>query len=176
MTTDDSQPQADLGLAFVDVITNGLGAMLVLFFVVVMVQGSLEWSAAAESPTLARKAAAEPFVLMAQSSVRLFDPASDKNVWQFDGYASDSVSQRRGANCDWGETHALFLAPRAPGPQARMQLLTLPSSTEIRLELHHGDRHETYTMPAPAEGGWITVWPWPGNGSGNGSTPGSGTP
>lgn len=163
MLTEDSPPEADLGLSLVDVITNGLGAMLVLFFVVVLVQGSLEWSAADKTPTQAVKPAADPFVLMVQSSGKLFDPASAENVWRYSGFSADSISAQRGANWDWGDSHAIFLGPGAPGPRAEIQVRTQAAAAEIRLELHHGERHESCTLAAPANGDWVTVWPWPGS-------------
>lgn len=162
MIQDESQPSADLGLAFVDVITNGLGAMLVLFFVVVMVQGSLEWSASAESPTRGDLPEADPWVLLVQTGNPVFDVTAEKDVWRSSGWSEGSLSDRRGQQWDWGESHAVLLTPRPPGAGASLDLQVRAGGGEMQVELHHGKRHWTRTVPLPAEGGWVSVWPWPG--------------
>ncbi|MFO0906380.1 MAG: hypothetical protein U0939_25465 [Pirellulales bacterium] len=162
MLPEDSQPNADLGLAFVDVITNGLGAMLVLFFVVVLVQGSLEWSATPDSPTPGDRPDSDPLVLLAQSTNPAFDVDSSERVWRYSGWSDAALADRRGTNWDWGPSHAVLIAPRPPAAGATIEVRTLPGGGELRLELHHGERHWTQTVVLPDAGGWVSVWPWPG--------------
>lgn len=162
MIQDESQPSADLGLAFVDVITNGLGAMLVLFFVVVMVQGSLEWSASTESATRGDLPEADPVVLLAQASRPVFDAESEERVWRHSGWTESSLTDRRGDQWDWGESHAVLVSTQPPAAGASIDLRVGAGGGDLRVELHHGQRHLTRTIPIPAEGGWVNVWPWPG--------------
>lgn len=162
MIQEETQPSADLGLAFVDVITNGLGAMLVLFFVVVMVQGSLEWSASTESATRGDLPEADPLVLLVQSANPLFDANSEESVWRSSGWSDASLSDRRGSLWDWGESHAVLVSPRPPGAGAAIDLRVAAGGGDLRVELHHGQKHLTRTIPVSAEGGWVNVWPWPG--------------
>ena len=159
---DDALPKSELGLTFVDVITNGLGAMLVLFFVVVLVQGSLEWSSTPDAKTNQEKPESDPVLLLVQSTTNAFDAESAEPIWRYSGWSDTALANHRGVNWDWGPTHGLFLAHRPPAADASIEIYTLPGGGELRLEWHHGEHHWIHTLVAPPEGGWVTVWPWPG--------------
>jgi hypothetical protein len=107
------QDDADTSLSFLDVLTNGMGSLLVLFFLMAALQTA---DGAASAPETAD---AEPFLILTSATplATLFDrPAAE--CWHVTGDPAFDTRARR----DAGPGHALLYADRPPGPTAVIAL------------------------------------------------------
>jgi hypothetical protein len=156
----DQENTNDSSLAFVDVITNGLGGLLVLFFIAVLVQNRLEWSGSsgASSPLRTDEF---PFVLIARPSStdsgECFNASSD--IWDISGISSGKLDRSRGKNLDWGVDYAILLASEPLDPaRASIRIRTM-RSVQLDVEVYPaGARQKTYQVEAEANR-WTEVWP-----------------
>jgi hypothetical protein len=154
--------QADQALAFVDVITNGLGGMLILFFLVILLQTQLEWKDS-RTPTTGHKGRdSSPFVLIVKTKdgAAAFDPKAKDSVWQFQGMPAGEVSTRRGVHWDWGTNYGLFVANRPPSLNARASIATPPTPTTFVVELYPaGAPRKVYEVESTVGTTFTEVWP-----------------
>jgi hypothetical protein len=149
---------ADNSLAFVDVITNGLGGMLVLFFIMLMVQSSLEWNS--DSSGAAKSHISEyPFVVIVKpkDAASCFDTA--RSVWQTDGLPAGMIDTTRGKNLDWGGDYALFVAPSPLSPTKSSLSVRTNRSTELDVEIYPAGAKPRRYVVQSVQGGLVEVWP-----------------
>jgi hypothetical protein len=153
--------QNDTSLAFVDVITNGLGGMLMLFFVVVLIQRQLEWADNADTSDRTISRDSEPFVLIVRSKdgSTPFRADSVQSVWRFEGTPPDMISDRRGVQWDWGADYAVFISNRPLGLNSRASVRTNNPKSVLNVALYpSGAQVRTYEVES-APGTWTEVWP-----------------
>lgn len=151
----------DTSLAFVDVITNGLGGMLVLFFIVVLVQSQLEWADQAESASSSSRQS-EPFVLIvtAEDGAAPFNVQDVDPLWKFDGLPAGQIAHQRGVQWDWGQAYAVFVSDRPLGLNARVSIRTPTVPVRLKVELYpSGAQKRTYEIRAEPGSRWTEVWP-----------------
>lgn len=152
----------DTSLAFVDVITNGLGGMLVLFFIVVLVQSQLEWGDPAESSKESGASDMQPFVLIVKSTgdTSVFDPGSGQSVWNFEGVPPGMIATQRGTQWDWGRSYAIFVANRPLGLNAVASIRTPGNAADLEVDLYpSGASKQSYTVRSRPGSTWTEVWP-----------------
>lgn len=148
----------DNSLAFVDVITNGLGGMLVLFFIVLVIQANLEWSGGSDT-TAAVRVSEFPFVVIARPAdgAACFD--ADRDVWEFSGLPAGLIDPRRGKHLDWGVDYAIFLAPAPLRPTASTLSLRTNRPVTLDVEVYPaGARQRRYPVQIPANQ-TTEIWP-----------------
>jgi hypothetical protein len=158
----DRPKKYDTSLAFVDVITNGLGGMLVLFFIVALVQSRLEWQDQADSSDRSVRRKSEPFVLILRSKnkERLFNANTADSIWSFEGIPDGVISDRRGVEWDWGADYAVFVAKQPLGLNSRARIRVDTNVTEVIVEVYpSGAQKKTYPVRISSGTTWTEVWP-----------------
>jgi hypothetical protein len=150
----------DSSLAFVDVITNGLGGLLVMFFIVVLIQNNLEWSGNSGSAT-AVKTDEFPFVIIVRplegDDTTCFDVVAD--VWSINGLPPGVVDETRGKNIDWGGDYAMFVAPVPLLPTQTTLSVRTTRDAKLSVEVYPaGARQRTFQVDALASQ-LTEVWP-----------------
>ena len=149
--TEDDDRLPDTTLAFVDVLTNGLASMLVLFVLAALLQTQLEYDAPAGDggPSADRR----PFVLVAVADPPAAVPEgglltlSGEAGWPPPGTA------------DHGDGYAVLALDAPPPPGAVVTALGGDEDSEITVEILRGDaatRTRGFDLPA---GGRRVVWP-----------------
>lgn len=154
--------QNDTSLAFVDIITNGLGGMLVLFFILVMVQTELEWAEKTKAENKTESPRSDPFVLIvqAQDNQTAFDAQSRQSLWQFEGVPAGMIAEDRGVHWDWGSSHAVFVADEPLGMNSRASVRTPSVPTTFQVDLYPaGGEKQCYLVKTRPGGTWTEVWP-----------------
>ena len=158
MTEEPSR--SDASLAFVDVITNGLGGLLVLFFIVIVIQSSLEWNGQSGSATPV-KTYEFPFVIIARPSHAdrsdCFDPVAE--AWSISGMPAGTIDPVRGNNLDWGVDYAMLVAPTPLDPIKTVLNVITTRDTTLEIEVFPaGAKQRKYQVKAKAKK-LTKVWP-----------------
>lgn len=150
----------DSSLAFVDVITNGLGGLLVMFFIVVLIQNNLEWSGDSGAAKTV-KTDEFPFVIIVRPAVAdnatCFDVVAD--VWSINGLPPGVIDETRGRNIDWGGDYAMFVAPVPLVPTQTTLKIRTTRDAKLQVEVYPaGARQRTFEVDALASQ-FTEVWP-----------------
>lgn len=156
----DQETGNDSSLAFVDVITNGLGGLLVLFFIAVLVQNRLEWNgnSGTSNPV---KTDEFPFMLIVRPERAdqgvCFNPNAD--AWDIRGIPASKFDRSRGKNLDWGVDYAILLASEPLDPARTAIKIRTMRNVRLDVEVYPaGARQKTYQVNAQ-DNQWIEVWP-----------------
>jgi hypothetical protein len=140
---------ADTSLSFLDVLTNGMGSLLVLFFLMAALR------IADGTATTPRSGDVEPFLILASTPhpATLFDRRAAE-PW----HVSDPAFDRR-ARRDAGPTHAILYADRPPGPAAVVALHELRVGVSVKVEVFRGGERILAAERKPGVDGRLVLWP-----------------
>lgn len=140
---------ADTSLSFLDVLTNGMGSLLVLFFLMAALRTA---DGVAFGEGAGRTANAEPFLIMT-SAATLFDRPTAE-CWRVTGDPGFEARTRR----DAGPGHALLYADRPPGPDAVIALHEVRADAVVKVEVYRGRERVLIAERKPVAGR-LTLWP-----------------
>lgn len=158
---DEQDEMPDHTLSFVDVITNGLGSLLVLFFIMVLVQDVLHWSDEPEAPPSMTAPTDNPMMIVvrAKPGVAPVD-AAGQSPWRFTPSAAGlGLSDSRGRDWDWGTDYAILISPEPIPNSARVALNTSWNPTDVIVEVYVGGGKNL--VDAERVDGLLKVWPLP---------------
>jgi len=145
-------------LAFVDLLTNGLGGVLVLFFIASLFQKDLSWANTSIRDAAESRDRNQPFVIVARVEPMCFGP--NQQVVVVEGLKRRDGLQK-GGKYDWSNAHAVLVLDKKPniGTSIRIGGVTEPAS--LIVEYYHGDRRRLInSKPIPiVPGEYVTVWP-----------------
>ena len=152
----------DTSLAFVDVITNGLGGMLILFFIVVLLQTQLEWVDRSEASDVTPRRDSEPFVLIvtAKDGGSPFNAESSESLWQFTNVTPGAIQTERGVQSDWGASYAVFVSNKPLGLNSSARLRTDGVEAAFNVDVYPaGAQKRAYEVKSVQGNQWTEVWP-----------------
>jgi hypothetical protein len=143
---------ADTSLSFLDVLTNGLGSLLVLLFLM----AALRTADAGASGDEVARTDAEPFLILASAvpPTVLFDRPTAE-CWHVTGDLAFDTRARR----DAGPRHALLYAERPPQPDAVIALHDLRADAVLKVEVYRGRERVHTAQRKPGGDGRLTLWP-----------------
>jgi len=146
---------SDLSLTMVDVITNGLAATFVLFFILVVLQEELVWS---DATTVTEKrgtlSSREPLVIHITSNEnaplfteKLESPWEIRPKW-------------KGAMVEVGPGYAILYAETDPPLGTTIHLKLPPKHPPCQIQINHGLRRKAWSLEADRAVPEI-LWPLP---------------
>jgi len=143
----NSDKANDLSLSFVDVFTNGLGALLVLFFIVAILQTTLEWASATQQGIIADKPVTDPFVILLRAEQDAFEP----------GLGAWDVPTGNETDHDVGPRYAVLVLEDMPATASRVFIEGI-SNVAVRCDVYHGRQQirREYVVPEDKR---LCVWP-----------------
>ncbi|MCX7664701.1 MAG: hypothetical protein N2112_04065 [Gemmataceae bacterium] len=157
---DPQEPTPDHTLSFVDLITNGLGSLLVLFFILVLIQENLNWSNEPEALPTNSIPTNHPMMILVQLKPDRtpFDQSGQQSIWLFSRSASDlGISSTRGRDIDWGKDYALLLTPEILPRDFQVFLNSSHSVEDISVEIYFEGLKQT-ALPESVNG-QLRIWP-----------------
>ena len=157
---DELDDLPDQTLSFVDVITNGLGSLLILFFIMIVTQETLHWSRDREAPPTPLAPTDRPMMILVtiKPGRTGFDTTNKQSPWLFKPIASDlGLATERGRDWDWGKDYALLISPSPLPGNAQIGLNTPLLPNDVVVEIYA--QGKKYTVPAERADGLLRVWP-----------------
>lgn len=148
---------AETSLSFLDVLTNGMGSLLVLFFLMAALQSADATLPSSDSRGVGmRTAETEPFVILLTSPTNaVLFPRPNAESWRINGDPAFAARVRR----DVGPTHALLYADRPPDDNEVITLHDLPTAVGVKVEVYVG-RERVLAVEQQAGGdGRLVLWP-----------------
>lgn len=152
----------DLTLSFLDVIANGLGCLLVLFFLSTIVRTELDWPLTTATNSTAIESDQDPFVILVTPSLQggRLPPFSDQQVpWRIDDDQQQQLTS--GAQAGWGLDHAILILDRRPGPASVVRLYLPPGSEKVDCQWFTATSTGRASIMPIGPDSWVQVWPRP---------------
>lgn len=141
----------DLSLSLVDVVTNGLASILVLFFLLTLIRQQVTWESTFSEQRGHASQAIDPLLIVVTST-------SDQEL--FTGQQSPWASEPSGPQIRkaHGRNFATFFAPDAPQSPQQVVLTLPPEHGRCKVQIVHGTVASPKTIE-PNQVGPIVLWP-----------------
>lgn len=145
----------DMSLSFVDVIANGLGSLLVLFFLMATLQGGLHWSTRTNSDAGQTNDPSDPFVLLVAANNEKPLVAGGATPWLVGG-AQGGFSYTE----SYGPGYAVLYADRVPplGTTVHLRLDPQAMPADARVQVFRAGRQTVGRLERPVDR-LVRVWP-----------------
>ncbi len=148
-------------LSFLDLLCCGLGAVMLLFMIVIAIKDRIEFGPPPETTTPSRQEDS-PFVvvLVADQQTPLFEDFIGSELGPFEVIGTGLDPRRIGPS--WSDRHAMFIAPTPP---EGLRITRLAQGVDARVQIfHQGQRMVATNLSegfTPDPNGSLTLWPLP---------------